>query len=376
MLFSIIIPFFNSEKTLEKAIESVLKQSCTNYEIILVNDASTDTSMDIVGNYRAKENVKIISNKKNRLVGYSRNKAIDLADGDYLLFLDSDDFLEGNALYQLERRILKDNYPDIILFGYNEIHWNFNSKCTSYIESLPNTEYISDDFFKDCLLGIKGFTGAPWNCIYSSEIVRKNNIRFAEGIYYEDTIFVIKAIWFAKTFCVLEKVIYNYNCLTLGSIVRNGNEKKIYDLIKCYELIYDFLDETEILDRYKNEYIFRLITSCIAGIIQLYIVSQKEHRNKSLRKEIKSLLHSDSVSYKNLRILKDMAGRYRIVIPKIYWQTFYIVKFIKRFKISFFLSDIFYSSIQKRLRNKYLNQLSQSSFSNEKISPPVSIRCY
>jgi len=93
MLFSIIIPFFNSEKTLEKAIESVLKQSCTNYEIILVNDASTDTSMDIVGNYRAKENVKIISNKKNRLVGYSRNKAIDLADGDYLLFLDSDDFL-------------------------------------------------------------------------------------------------------------------------------------------------------------------------------------------------------------------------------------------------------------------------------------------
>ena len=118
-LYSIIIPIFNSKKYLRSSIQSVIDQQNNKTEIILVNDCSTDESKKICNFYQKKFSfIKLINNKKNRGVGYSRNVAIKAAIGKYIVFLDSDDNLLKSSLNNLEKFIEKNSSPDVIPIRY------------------------------------------------------------------------------------------------------------------------------------------------------------------------------------------------------------------------------------------------------------------
>ena len=125
MQFSIIIPVYNTEKYLTKCLESVLKQNFEDYEILVVNDGSTDSSKDILKEFQCKNSKIKIFNQLNRGLGGARNTGIVNAQGEYLLFLDSDDYLAENAIYILDKYIRRNN-PDILAFDCNLTDVNDN----------------------------------------------------------------------------------------------------------------------------------------------------------------------------------------------------------------------------------------------------------
>ena len=135
VIFSVVIPIFNSEKFLSDTIKSVINQKNKKTEIILVNDNSSDNSKKICSFYKKKFSfIKLINNKINHGVGYCRNQAIKNAKGKYIVFLDSDDELIKNSLNKLEKFIKKNFFPDVIPVKYIKMTYPQN-----------NDEFIKDN---------------------------------------------------------------------------------------------------------------------------------------------------------------------------------------------------------------------------------------
>ena len=129
MKFSVIIPVYNAEKYIERAIDSIVKQDYKDYEMILINDGSTDRSLEIIQRL-AERNTRIrVESIVNEGVSHARNKGIELANGEYVLFMDADDMHEENTLQQIEDFLVKYDNPDCFCFGFTE-YTEENGKLT------------------------------------------------------------------------------------------------------------------------------------------------------------------------------------------------------------------------------------------------------
>ena len=120
MLLSIIIPIYNVEKYLQKCIESVLSQDINDYELLLIDDSSTDNSLNIAKDYENRVNVKIIEKNKNSGLSDTRNIGLKEANGKYILFLDSDDYIEEGSISIIYNIVQDQNEPDVLYFGFYE----------------------------------------------------------------------------------------------------------------------------------------------------------------------------------------------------------------------------------------------------------------
>ena len=146
MMFSIIVPIYNTEKYLDKCIQSVINQTYDDYELIMIDDCSTDSSFEIACKY-SQNNIKIIKNKNNSGLSITRNAGIREASGEYIFFLDSDDYIDKNALSDLSDLIYRNEFPDIIYTKFiEEREKNRVIKCGYASE--PNKLYSREEFLK------------------------------------------------------------------------------------------------------------------------------------------------------------------------------------------------------------------------------------
>ena len=122
---TIVVPIYNAEKYLERCIKSILDQTYENLEIILVNDGSTDKSLEICEKFKAEDNRIIIINKENGGVSSARNKGIDAATGKFIIFIDADDYIEKEMFEVLEEDLFKNNV-DISMCGFRTVYVNGN----------------------------------------------------------------------------------------------------------------------------------------------------------------------------------------------------------------------------------------------------------
>ena len=151
MKFSIVIPVYNVEKYLKECLESVINQSYTDYEIICVEDASTDASYNILLDYSLKyEKIRLIRNLENRGLSYSRNVGLEIASGEYVWFVDSDDYIEPDALQSIADK-LSDEAVDILNINYKELarggHFGKENMDLPY-EKLNKVSEIKEYFSK------------------------------------------------------------------------------------------------------------------------------------------------------------------------------------------------------------------------------------
>ena len=199
MLLSIVIPVYNGEKTISSCIFSIINQPVNyNYEIIIINDGSTDDTLSIIADLQKRFHNIIIINQSNKGLSYSRNKGLIKAKGKWIWFVDGDDEIHPNSLNNILNALETNVNLDII---------NFNFKVGKHIDTNYN--------FKENLYGnsIKLFTknniyGAVWNKIYRKDFLSINRIYFITGILCEDIEFNIKA--FIKANQILFSPIYIY----------------------------------------------------------------------------------------------------------------------------------------------------------------------
>lgn len=213
---SIIVPIYNVEKYLVKCLDSIESQVFRNFEVILVNDGSTDNSPNICDEYCEKYDHFQVIHKKNEGLGFARNTGIEKAIGEYVVFIDSDDYVDDNFLSELYNKI-KDTNSDTCLGGFKRVDNYGNVK---YKERYEEKVYSGRDVYSKLFPKMLGSSPeksdsirmSVWNAIYSIDIIKKNNIRFPSEREFisEDIVFDINYYKFSQRVVLINSLAYNY----------------------------------------------------------------------------------------------------------------------------------------------------------------------
>lgn len=272
---SIIVPVYNVEKYLPKCLESLIKQTLNDIEIICVNDGSMDNSLAILKEFASRDSrIRIIDNQ-HQGVAKTRNTGIEQSTGEYIGFVDSDDYIDIDFFEKLYNSATKSN-SDIAIASILK-HKNFfniyNAKYTK-----EETAITIQDKIKLCE-DKKHFFFYAWNKIYHSGFIKKNNIKFSEGQIYEDVMFAIKALYYSNKIISVYGTKYHYieheNSLTK---YKDKTGEKEHDLIKAYSELQEFcnsknIEISERLNYYTKEnfgFILNLYKGKYQSKIQLF----------------------------------------------------------------------------------------------------------
>lgn len=239
MKVSVIVPIYNSEKYLRKCLDSLVNQTFSDYEVILVNDGSVDSSQSIIDEYQAKYPCIKALKKENGGMSSARNMGLDYATGDYVAFVDSDDFVEIFFLEKMYNKA-KETNSDVTICDYYEL----NGENKRYMKCHMN---LSADIKVEYLLS----PPMVWCKLIKKEIMDK--VRFKEGIYYEDLDICVKMLPYVNSVAFTDEALYDYYLQHSGSIMTQKTfNVHLLDIFTVMEdakkfLQNDYFRETEYL---------------------------------------------------------------------------------------------------------------------------------
>lgn len=245
-LVSVVIPVYGAEPYLDRCISSVVEQTYRQLEIILVDDASPDRCPQICDEWAARDSRIRVVHKENAGAGMARNTGIELANGQYICFFDSDDWLEPDCIARCCEAAEREN-ADIVCFGNDRVTWD-GTVLAQRIPSPPQTVFRGEEVLRRLMpraLSYDPETGenwhlslGPWSAMYCMEMIQKHNWRFVSEreIMSEDTYSLLKLYAYIQTAVILPKVLYHYH-VTPDSLSRTYNTQR-YESVKhfCAEL--------------------------------------------------------------------------------------------------------------------------------------------
>lgn len=242
---SVIIPVFNAEKYLPNCIDSVLSQICPGLELILVNDGSTDQSEEIINGY-ISDNRVVYLKQENKGVSVARNFGLSRASGEYIIFVDADDYLVSNSL---DKRITQAEKTDLLISNYYRMKDVGVKEKEDYINEEKNLSIV------EALWSISpksdiGYQGFLWNKVFRGQIIKENSIQFDPSVAYgEDRLFIGKYISHCKTITLDTEAVYFYRLSDESAMVS-------FDMIthKNYERVKTEIDGLEKIEKLVKEY--------------------------------------------------------------------------------------------------------------------------
>lgn len=313
---SIIVPAYNAENYIDKCLNSLINQTMKDIEIIVINDGSTDKTLSILNKYKDKI---ILINQNNKGIGASRNIGIGKSNGEYIVFVDSDDFVNDNMCEECYQ-YAKNNNLDLLIFNYLEINEEDNTtRNNDFIEDFGITNIKEN---KELLTKINT---SPWNKLYKREFLIKSKVRFPENVKYEDFPFVELVLEKAKTIGYLKDRYYNY-------LIRKKSEtttidKKVYDIFKVLDIINSHYKPLKIYnDEIEYLNVIRVLT---------YTISQRQQKDRKFRNKFIddgfNYLNSNFSDWKNNKYYNKRNILKRIIeksktISKIYCELYNLLK--------------------------------------------------
>ena len=335
-LISIIIPIYNTSKYLSKCIESAENQTYDNIEIILVNDGSTDDSPNICNHYKNKyKNIKVI-HKENGGLSDARNAGINLSLGKYILFLDSDDFLDKHAIEKLYNNLFINNSDMVIPRKYIQVDEKTNNKK---VRIHFNSDYFSEDP-KNFVIKIMIEQGRAWRAhslLYKSSIIKENNILFPIGFTSEDIIFNLDYLTYAKkiSFIDYSTVFYLRRSGSITQSFREDLPEIFFYIDKKIKIFFEKNNLTSTkTENSKNQLLCRNIIICITE----YFSNKSSWNQETKILNAKKLLNLPEA--KNAFKINRISPFYESNIKRSYFKImFYLIKFNK-YKIAFRLAKL------------------------------------
>lgn len=298
MIISIIIPVYNVEHYVEKCVQSCALQNCSDFEIIVVNDGSTDKSAGII-NTLVKDfsNISVI-NQENQGLSAARNAGLQVAQGEYVWFVDSDDWIEPNCLGRITNK-LKDDL-DIL-----QLQYRYTYEDASLNKDAPFT--IIDGLKSGKQVTIHGGLPAPAQfCVYRTEFLRKNGLQFVRGIYHEDSEFKPRATYLAERIASDTEVSYNYLQRTSGSITSKFRLKNGIDIIYVMNSLMDFVKQQR-MDKPCAEAFYRQVGLCMNTLLFGYRQLSKSDQS-SLHKALTQQKHLFQAMIKSKNLKYQLEG--------------------------------------------------------------------
>ncbi len=264
---SIIVPVYNSETYLNECLDSIIHQTITNIEIICINDGSTDNSLRILQEYASKDDRVIIIDKDNGGQGLARNQAIEIATGEYIGFVDSDDWIDENMFLELYESAKKFS-SDVSICEFEL----FDSKTDKITQpqwtKIPyDTRFDNRSFhWSEATEILFKIQSGPCNKIYESDFLKQINAKFSEGLIYEDIFFVYKCLIYSKIVNYIRKPLYTIRYSRAGS-TSSDISKKQFDIFIVLEQLQKSIEQSgnfellkKVFYKYKfNQYFFHFI---------------------------------------------------------------------------------------------------------------------
>lgn len=292
---SIIIPVYNSEKYLKRCLNSIKNQTYQNYEVILINDGSTDNSQKICKEYANHDNRYIVISKENSGVSDTRNIGINNATGKYITFIDSDDELEDYHIFNLIN-LLETNESEMAITSFYKV----TGVKKVQIDQSDNKLTLTNKYkFIEMLLSrfAGAYYGSVWNKVYLSDVIKSNKIKFNTYVdFFEDYIFNIEYLRYIKSVSISHIPSYNYYIDISNSISKKYRNTKEMALI--YTQIYH-LHKKLISDNLTNKVEIFNFYACKSCLINL--IKTKTYKSKKVIKEIIELFNISN-NYLNLDI--------------------------------------------------------------------------
>jgi glycosyltransferase involved in cell wall biosynthesis len=290
-MFSVVIPVYNVEKHLDKCLKSVVNQTFKDIEIIVVNDGSTDGSAEIINKYRTTDSrIKLIT-QKNGGLSAARNSGLRVATKKYVMFIDSDDFIEENTCERLAEYVEK-NKSDVYIFG---LYYNFHNKLSIGGQKLQYGKFDDGKKYMKIALEEGSFRTFAHSKLFSNNLLgaetsaHSEKIRFVPDLLYEDMFFVVQVLCKAKSVTVVPEFFYHYVQHQSGRITAQYNERDLDVLTFVDMLNSDYFCAGEINKFIYAVLTFRWVSSCL-----IYKYIPRHFFNKQAKKMIDTAVKNES----------------------------------------------------------------------------------
>lgn len=299
---SVIVPVYNVEEYLARCLDSLVNQSLKDIEIIVVNDGSPDNSQKIIDNYCKKyKNIKSFI-KENGGLSDARNFGIEKAQGEYIAFLDSDDYVTIDMYMEMYNKAKLGNF-DMVVCDLNYVYDDKIIKASCNIKKDTNN-------IKDVMLNIYP---AAWNKIFKRNLMDKG-IRFKKGVWFEDVEFIYRLLPYINTIGVVHKA-FNQYVQREGSITNTIN-KKLYHYIDNWNGIVDYYKKNNLYEEYKLE-----LEYCYVRYIYATFIKQASKYNyKDYMDAVDSAISNVRENFpkykKNKYFYKSLKGIYMLMFNK------------------------------------------------------------
>jgi len=293
MKVSVIVPIYNSEKYLKKCLDSLVNQKLKDMEFILINDGSTDNSLEIIKSYQDSR-IRYFE-QENMGIGAARNRGIKEARGLYIGFLDSDDYVLDDTYLKMYNKCIRDDLDIVICDYFSE---NGSKKEIKLINFSDTTLEDSPNLLMDIPL-------SPWNKLYKKDLFTSDEL-FPVGLKYEDTPFVTRMFSKAKKIGKLSEPLFHY-------VIHSGSETTVID-----KRVFDIFKICDILERDlgNNNYVRSSLDDLIIYLITKYTISMRYVRDSSLREKFLD----EAFKYLNDKVPKFKKSNYfkkRNILKKI-----------------------------------------------------------
>lgn len=264
MLISVVIPVYNTSSYLARCIDSIFEQELKDVELIFIDDCSTDNSFEVLNQClkeRGCENITVVKNPKNLGSGETRNNGISLAKGDYVIFVDSDDYVTPDYFQVLKNAI--ESRPDIVVFDMTEI-WS-NKTVLKHVD-LPNTTLESVEH-----LLLNKMHNSLCNKMFKRSMFLEHDIHITKGLsMFEDKSICFKLFYYAKSQLYIDKSLYFYDRSRENSLTKEFKESNIQASVIVAKVIDDFFKDKEVSDNIHNAIQANKVH--VLGYIGLYCV--------------------------------------------------------------------------------------------------------
>ena len=316
---SVIVPIYNVAQYLESCLESIRNQDFEDYEVILVEDGSTDESKKIAEEFVAKQDDKFrLIYQENKGLSGARNTGLQYTEAEYICFVDSDDTIEKNYLSSLYRAA-QEKDADLVFCAFRSVDeqggW-IRDYCEKNIT--PNKVYNLREN-KELFL----IQNAAWNKLYKKDLIFENHLLFTEGVWYEDLRFTKKYLMVAEKCVYCDEVLYNYRQRS-GSIMNSMKSERNLEILDALDEVEAFFEQCGQLENYREEIEILAIDHIYISALVRLIRTNEKAQVKKIREEMEKRYPN----YRKNKYVKTLEKNRQIVFHLLNLKCDWAVKLI------------------------------------------------
>ena len=316
MELSIIVPVYNVEQYLKRCLDSLVRQTLKRdcYEIIIVNDGSPDNSQSIIDTFADKYSNIVALQKQNGGLSDARNFGLERAKGDYIAFVDSDDYVD-TRMYEVMLQKAKEQDFDMVVCDFKEVYDNYELQGSSRVTK----DLLTKEDVRHAMLD---FYPSAWNKLYKRELFAE--IQFKKNVWFEDVECLYRLFPIIKNVGVVKETLYYY--IQRAGSISKSMDPRIFHCVYNWNGIIEYYEQNNYMDMYEKEIEYCYVRYLYATFLKASLKYDRETYKKALNIAIEEVQKRYKGYRKNFYFYQSLKGIYCILFGRLLGEILYIIK--------------------------------------------------